>query len=275
MGTVSAVEMGKPVVYHVRLSDGRMVKAGRDDLTIRTHFQTTNLEQFHAGFLQSFDLLERVIYRCVVGSRAYGLANADSDTDVRGVYLAPMDLVLSLRKPPGQLQNPEEEFCYWELEKFIKLALKANPNILECLYTPLVLFSTPLIDNLLEAREMFLSKMVYQTYNGYVLSQFKKMEGDLRNHGEIRWKHAMHLIRLLISGTQVLEKGFVPLRLDAYRDQLLAIRQGEWPWEKINAWRLRLHRDFEKAFQSTRLPERPDFERANQFLIQARKDSDV
>jgi hypothetical protein len=275
VGTVSAVEMGKPVVYHVRLSDGRLVLARRDDLTIRTHFQAANLEQFHADFLQSFDLMAHLMYGCVVGSRAYGLASPDSDTDLRGVYLAPLDLVLSLGKPPGQLQNPEEEFCYWELEKFIKLALKANPNILECLYSPLVTFSTPLMDALLEAREMFLSKMVYQTYNGYVLSQFKKMEGDLRNRGEIRWKHAMHLIRLLISGTQVLERGFVPLRLDAYRDQLLAIRHGEWPWEKVNAWRLQLHRDFEIAFQSTRLPERPDFDRANQFLIHARKESDV
>ena len=38
---------------------------------------------------------------------------------------------------PGQLENLETEECYWELEKFLVLALKANPNILECLYTPM------------------------------------------------------------------------------------------------------------------------------------------
>jgi hypothetical protein len=30
---------------------------------------------------------------------------------------------------------------------------------------------------------MILSRMVYQTYNGYVLSQFKKVQSDLRNQG--------------------------------------------------------------------------------------------
>jgi hypothetical protein len=53
---------------------------------------------------------------------------------------------------------------------------------------------------MLDMRSAFLSKMVYQTYNGYVMSQFKKLQADLRNKGEVKWKHVMHLIRLLISG---------------------------------------------------------------------------
>lgn len=271
VGIVSAVEMGKPVRYHVRLSDGRQLKALRQELSIRTHFQAANLKQFHAGFLQGFDLSQHIIYRCVVGSRAYGLAQSDSDTDRRGIYLAPLDLVLSLGKPPEQLENPEADFCYWELEKFLNLALKANPNILECLYTPLVEFKTDLADALLARREMFLSKLVYQTYNGYVISQFKKLEADLRNRGGIRWKHAMHLIRLLISGRMVLEAGFVPLRLDAHREQLRAIHAGEWSWEDVNAWRLDLHSEMERAYENTRLPNHPDYAAANGFLIDARR----
>ncbi|MFB2877736.1 hypothetical protein [Floridanema aerugineum] len=46
------------------------------------------------------------------------------------------------------------------------------------------------------------------------LSQFKKMEQDLRNQGEIRSKHAMHLIRLLLSGITILEAGFVPVQVE-------------------------------------------------------------
>ena len=63
-------------------------------------------------------------------------------------------------------------------------------------------------------RTVFLSRMVYQTYNGYVMSQFKRMHAHVRNHGEIKWKHVMHLIRLLISGTTVLREGFVPVRVE-------------------------------------------------------------
>lgn len=79
-------------------------------------------------------------------------------------------------------------------------------------------------------REIFLSQLVYQTYSGYVFSQFKKLEQDLRSKDDIRWKHAMHLIRLLLSGITVLKDGFVPVRIEAYRPQLLAIRNQEMPW---------------------------------------------
>ena len=122
-------------------------------------------------------------------------------------------------------------------------------------------------------REAFLSRLVYQTYNGYVLSQFTKMERDLRTTGAVKWKHAMHLMRLLLSGITVLRQGFVPVRLAEHRERLLAIRRGEVPWEDVNAWRLQLHGIFEAAFVATRLPERPDYERANAFLLKARRDS--
>jgi hypothetical protein len=120
-------------------------------------------------------------------------------------------------------------------------------------------------------QSIFLSQLVYQTYNGYVMSQFKKLEADLRNRGEIKRKHAMHLIRLLLSGIVTLREGRVPVRAETHRDQLLAIRRGEMEWEEVNAWRLRLHTSFDDALRTTRLPERPNYERADDFLIRARR----
>ena len=217
------------------------------------------------------NLYERVIYRCVVGSRAYGLDDAESDTDRRGTYLPPAELHWSLYGVPEQLENDETQEAYWELKKFLILALKANPNVLECLYTPLVEMATPLAEELLQMRSLFLSRLVYQTYNGYVMSQFKRMQAHIRNHGQLKWKHVMHLIRLLISGTQVLRHGFVPIRVDDYRDELIAIKKGEVPWDDVEKWRLSLHKDFDKAFEETTLPERPNYEKANQLLIKARR----
>ena len=121
-------------------------------------------------------------------------------------------------------------------------------------------------------RDIFLSRLVYQTYNGYVMSQFKKLEQDIRARGEIKWKHAMHLIRLLLSGVTVLKEGFVPVRVDEHRDELLAIRRGELNWDEVNARRLALHQDFDAALATTKLPERPDYEKANAFLIRARRE---
>ncbi len=120
-------------------------------------------------------------------------------------------------------------------------------------------------------RDAFLSKLVYQTYNGYVLSQFKRLEQDLRATGAIKWKHAMHLIRLLLSGITVLREGFVPLSVESHRDQLLSIRRGEMDWESVNAWRLNLHQEFETAYAMTALPDSPDYQTVNDFLLRARR----
>ena len=256
--------------YLVKLPDGTEISLRRHEFSIRKQFQSEGL-QSGGDFLAEYNLYDSVIYRCIVGSRAYGLDNEQSDTDRRGIYLPPAMLHWSLYGIPEQLENKKNDECYWELQKFLIVALKANPNVLECLYTPLVETVSPIAQELLDIREIFLSKLVYQTYNGYVLSQFKKMEQDLRNTGEVRSKHAMHLIRLLLSGITVLKEGFVPVRVDDYRSQLLSIRNQEVPWDEVNRWRLDLHGEFDRAFGSTRLPERPNYEKANQFLIKARR----
>lgn len=257
--------------YRVRFPDGAEAMLKREELAVLNHVQRSGLERV-GGVLEDYNLYDYVIYRCVLGSRAYGLAEEDSDTDRRGIYLPPAELHWSLYGVPEQLENQDTEEAYWEIQKFLTLALKANPNILECLYTPLVEHASPVAEELLAMRDAFLSKLVYQTYNGYVLSQFKRMEQYRRNNqGAIKWKHAMHLIRLLIAGIRTLREGVVPVHVGEHRESLLAIRRGEMPWEEVNAWRLRLHEEFDKAFQETKLPERPDYARANAFLIRARR----
>ena len=208
----------------------------------------------------------------MVGSRAYGLDNDESDTDRRGIYIAPADMQWSLFGAPEQFEDNAAAGCYWELQKFLIMALKANPNILECLYSPMVEKVTPLGEELLAMRQRFLSQMIFQTFNGYAMSQFKKIEQDMRNQGEVRWKHAMHLLRLLLTGAATLRTGSVPVRVETHREKLLAVKRGELPWPEVDAWRKELHRDFERALSETKLPERPDYEAANRFLIKARRE---
>ncbi len=251
--------------YRVRFSDGMETSVHRQEFTIFREEQA-----FIPGRPDDITLLQYVAYRCVVGSQAYGLATETSDVDRRGFYLPPADLEWSMAGVPEQIETNKEE-VYWEFEKFLRLALKANPNVLECLYSPIVERSTSVADELLALRHIFLSQHAHQTYNAYVLSQFKKLDRDLRTRGEIRWKHAMHLIRLLISGITLLREGFVPLGVEKYRDRLLAIRSGQVPWDEVEEWRLALHRELDSALAATKLPENPDYERANLFLIRCRR----
>jgi predicted nucleotidyltransferase len=258
--------------FLVRFPDGFEKALERPQLEVLKHFKDRLGSAGEAAPNDpAFALENFIIYRCVVGSRAYGLETDASDTDLRGIYLAPAELQWSLFGAPEQFEDHATQSCYWELQKFLVMALRANPNILECLYSPLVEKTTPLAEELLAMRDCFLSQMIFQTFNGYALSQFKKIEQDLRNHGEVRWKHAMHLLRLLLSGAAALREARVPVRVDAHRDRLLAIKRGELPWEEVNAWRQELHHDFASALTETKLPERPDYEAANGFLIRARR----
>ena len=269
VGVVVAVpEQVEGGAYIVRLPTGREVALHRDALSIRK-------AQQREGVLPAApapdDLRPFIIYRCVIGSRAYGLDDDTSDTDRRGFYLPPARLHWSLAGLPEQIEDHTAQETYWELEKFLRLALKANPNMLECLYTPLVEHATPLAEELRSMRDRFLSKQLYQTYNGYVLSQFRRIEQDLRTHGAVRNKHAMHLIRLLLSGTIALREGTIPVRVSEHRSQLLAIKRGELPWAEVNAWRMALHQAFDAAYAVSALPEQPDSAAIDAFLTRARR----
>lgn len=254
--------------FLVRFPDGFEASLTRDQFDVLKHFKDRLSVSDRAP---GFELEEFIIYRCIVGSRAYGLDADSSDTDRRGIYLAPAELQWSLFGAPEQFEDNSTQSCYWELQKFLTMALKANPNILECLYSPLVEKQTPLAAELLAIRDRFLSQMIFQTFNGYAMSQFKKIDQDIRNHGEVRWKHAMHLLRLLLAGVATLREGRVPVRVEAHRDRLLSVKRGELSWAEVDAWRKELHRDFESALATTRLPERPNYEAANAFLIKARR----
>ena len=81
----------------------------------------------------------------------------------------------------------------------------------------------------------------------------------------------MHLLRLLLSGIDALREGDLRVRVGEHRERLLAIKRGEVPWEEVEVWRLSLHAAFDEAFRGTALPEVPDYERVNAFLLRARR----
>ena len=270
VGLVSAEEIaGSDQVYLVRFADGGTTRVSRRDFNVRRRVLEAAIRP--ASAFSNGILWERVVFKSVVGSRAYGLERADSDVDRRGAYVAPADLHWSLGGAPEQLENDVTQEVYWEIEKFLRLALRANPNVLECLYSPLVELETCVGRDLRALRSSFLSRLIYQTFSGYALSQFKKMEQDLRAWGAVNWKHAMHLLRVLLAGTVALREGMLPLDVGEHRARLLAIRAGEVPWEDVESWRRELHRQFDRAFEQTPLPEYPDVERANAFLISVRR----
>ena len=145
----------------VALCGSAIFHAG-DEVVMLAHFKRGLLDEA-ADPLASNRLTDRVILKVVIGSRAYGLETEASDTDYRGVYLPPAELHWSLFGVPEQLENDAAQECFWELQKFLTLALKANPNVFEVLYSPLVEHATPL------GRELI--AMLFDSHRNVAVSQ--------------------------------------------------------------------------------------------------------
>ncbi|PIF44818.1 putative nucleotidyltransferase [Chryseobacterium sp. 52] len=117
-----------------------------------------------------------ILFEAISGSRAFGLATENSDTDIRGVYYLPKEEFYGLNYIP-QISNETNDITYYEMGRFVELLQKNNPNILEMLASPedSILQKHPLMDML--KAEDFLSKLCKDTFAGYAVSQIKKAKG--------------------------------------------------------------------------------------------------
>jgi uncharacterized protein len=214
---------------------------------------------------------DHTVYACVVGSRAYGLDGPDSDTDRRGVFAVPTPLYWGLDDPPTHVDGPAEEQFSWELRRCCELALAGNPTVLECLWSPLVERVTDVGRELLAVRSAFLSTRVAQTYGRYAQGQLALLDDARARTGEIKWKQAMHMVRLLMAGAHVLRTGEVLVDVSAHRARLLAVRAGSLSWETVSDWAADLREDLAVAEAATELPVEPDRAAVADFLFRTRR----
>lgn len=119
-----------------------------------------------------------IILQGILGSQAYGMNHAASDEDRKGVYVASTVALAGLNPPKDTVVRTNPDFEYHEVGKFIRLALKCNPTVLEQLFVPVDYYEhLDVWGNLLvEHRSIFLSKRrVAGAFGGYSLDQVRRM----------------------------------------------------------------------------------------------------
>ena len=140
-------------------------------------------------------LIPNTIYVTLHGSQAYGLNTELSDTDVKGIVVPPPDVEYNLFNKFEQAENsphlekelyhlknpknPKFESVLFSLRKFMVLAANVNPNIIELLWTDIsdrFIFLTPIMDELMNNRDLFLSSKAKFTFSGYAYAQLAKIE---------------------------------------------------------------------------------------------------
>lgn len=225
----------------------------------------------------------RLILKTYAGSHSYGTNIKGSDEDFRGVCIPPENCLLGLDKFE-QKESVEPDEVIYSLQKFVRLALQNNPNILDVLFVAdnHIVYINEFGKELRDLRYDFLSKNVYKTYGGYAYAQLKKMVtvgkdasgkrlADIQKYG-FDTKNAYHLIRLLRMGIETLTDGEVyVLRHD--NQELLKIRRGEHPLTYIESEAIRLRNLLDQAYVNSKLPAKPNYDKINAWLIDTHKRS--
>lgn len=224
------------------------------------------------------------------GSTAYGTTTEDSDTDFRGVCIPPEQYYYGLENFESyhSPEGADTDTVVYSLQKFAQLAIQNNPNVLEILFTNHEHFEIlhPYGEALIKIRHQFLSKQFFQRTNGYARGQFHEMvqNGGKPNHGQgnpkrmaMRELHGYdvkagsHLIRLVSEGIEVLETG----NLTVYRPErelLTDIKLGKYTFDQVMEMYKELDTKLLLAYEKSELPEKPDYHKINNFIIELTKD---
>jgi hypothetical protein len=121
-------------------------------------------------------LVPCVVVEATVGSRAWGLADEGSDTDRRGVFALPLPWTTGLLAPPEDLVSADGSTTYWAFGKAVKQALRADPNTLEMLFVPSARALDPIGEDLLAARDAFVSTEIHGSFGRYAIAQLRRLE---------------------------------------------------------------------------------------------------
>ena len=113
------------------------------------------------------------------GSQAYGTAIPTSDIDYAGVYIQHIDNILGYGYKE-QINDDTNDTVFYEIKRFLDLVATNNPTILELLNTPedCILYKHPLMDEILQHRDKFITKKCSNSFAGYAIQQIKKAKGQ-------------------------------------------------------------------------------------------------
>jgi len=176
-------------------------------------------------------LVDNTIFLTKHGSHAYGTNIPTSDLDIRGICIAPKEYYMGFNQVVEQVEQKEPDMVIFEIRKFLKLACDANPNVLELLFTdPLDHLSiSPAGQLLLDNRELFLTKRVKYTFQGYAFAQLKRINS-----------HRKWLLAPVETPPTRKEFG-LPERTVLPQDQLMAAqaaiqkKMDEWGWNELES----------------------------------------
>jgi uncharacterized protein len=216
-----------------------------------------------------------LLFATVSGAHLYGFPSPNSDYDLRGSHILPVRDVIGLNEvretiEVAEIQHKLElDLVTHDIKKFFKMLLKKNGYVLEQLYSPIVVHTTPEHEELKAIAKNCITRYHVYHYLGFEQTQWKLFEKEYPK----RVKPLLYVYRVLLTGiylmrTGVIEANLVNLNEEfklPYIPDLIArklegaeksiLENADIAFHQLECDRLR--NELEIAFQESTLPESP------------------
>jgi len=152
-----------------------------------------------------------LLFATVSGAHLYGFPSPDSDFDLRGTHVAPAALLTGLDRVEETVKSShiregiEVDLVTHEVRKFFTLLLRNNGYVLEQLYSPLVVHTTPAHEELKSIARGCITRMCVRHYLGFAANQWLLFTEESPR----RVKPLLYVFRVLLSGIHMMRTGEV------------------------------------------------------------------
>lgn len=211
------------------------------------------------------------LFATVSGAHLYGFESPDSDVDLRGAFVLPLSEVVGLRTGAETVTltydraNLEIDLVCHDVLKYCRLLLKHSGEVLEQLYSPLVVWDAPELHELRELARPQICRPCYFHYRGFLGNQLR-----LLKRPEATLKETLYAYRVALTGIHLMRTGVVeghlPTLLDSYPQSgvadLIAAKTAGQEFGGIDPELLTLHRsrlnelerELADAYEASSLP---------------------
>jgi len=230
-----------------------------------------------------------LLFATISGAHLYGFPSPDSDFDLRGVHLLPVEDAIGLLpkretvEVSGFRQGVEIDLVTHDAYKFFSLMLKRNGYVLEQLFSPLVVYRRPEFEELRAIGLKCITRHHVHHYRGFAHTQWNLFEKE----SPPRVKPLLYVYRVLLTGIHLMKTGLVEADLTQlnqefrlpYVNDLIAIKTGGQEQATLDASAVKRHAgefqrlvaELENAGKESKLPDEPSAQGdLNRLLIRLR-----
>jgi len=153
-----------------------------------------NSQQY--DFLRTNERLgKRIVLLGLGGSHAYGTSNENSDIDFRGITLNTTSDLLGLTEFE-QYEDTTTDTVIYSFNKIVKLLLECNPNTCEILGLDedQYLIKSPIGQEILDHKSLFLSKRAAKSFGGYAGAQLRRLQNAIARDSMPQPEREKHIL---------------------------------------------------------------------------------